>query len=312
MVVAESPTPDVAPTESATTTTTTGASGVSGNTYVSPTWGYSLSWDENWTVNRESSDAEGDTLVLDSEFGFASLLSESWNTSFDTCFDWLVNFYENNDRYSNVESVANDSMPAPFTSGVISSTFTSESTGNSTDFVNTVTCAPIPGADDQVVVFEVVVPLADYPSQVATVSALQSALVLGTDVASQEVTPVATEPSTSTGTTGSTATASFLLTELGASGVQGLGSIEGEGRTVTVNAVIIGAEAGDQVYAVRSTCADLVAVSEPDVFIGEIDASGLVQEELRVRLSAFAGSAIVVYPAGEDFTTPLACGDVLT
>ena len=53
VVVAESPTPDIVPTESVPTTTTTGASGVSGNTYVSPTWGYSLRWDEYWTVNRE-------------------------------------------------------------------------------------------------------------------------------------------------------------------------------------------------------------------------------------------------------------------
>ena len=44
---------EIAPEPTATTAATTGTTGTtSGNTYVSPTFGYSLTWDDTWTLIR--------------------------------------------------------------------------------------------------------------------------------------------------------------------------------------------------------------------------------------------------------------------
>jgi hypothetical protein len=43
------------------------AQGVDANTYESPTFGYTLSWDREWTVDRDESEGDFDLLKLDSD-----------------------------------------------------------------------------------------------------------------------------------------------------------------------------------------------------------------------------------------------------
>ena len=45
----------------------TAAQGVEANTYQSPTYGYTLSWDEAWTVDRDESENDFDLLKIDTE-----------------------------------------------------------------------------------------------------------------------------------------------------------------------------------------------------------------------------------------------------
>lgn len=77
------------------------ASGVDGNAYESPTYGYSLEWDEDvWEVDHASSDRGIDVInLLDDE---SSLIISGFGGFSDVsdCMDTAIDFYSTNDRVS--------------------------------------------------------------------------------------------------------------------------------------------------------------------------------------------------------------------
>src|SRR5680860_728215 len=108
-------------------------------------------------------------------------------------------------------------------------------------------------------------------------------------------------------------TATFLLTPIGNSGVQGTGTLEGQARMVTLTAIVIGGTPGDLVTIHRGACDAINPLDEPDYIAGELDDSGLLREDVPVRLTVLVTGdtySVMVYSGGDDFSAPLACGEI--
>ena len=78
---ADEPTPDV-------------QAGVSGNAYLSPTYGFAVAWDDTWTVADESSDDAVDVLVLDNGTSTVSFTAAVFDGDVGACLDTAVDDLE--------------------------------------------------------------------------------------------------------------------------------------------------------------------------------------------------------------------------
>jgi hypothetical protein len=74
----------------ASAATTQTASNVSGNTYTSPHYGYSISWDSTWQVSDESASAGYDMVALDNGASTVYLEGVDSTGSTDDCVTAVV------------------------------------------------------------------------------------------------------------------------------------------------------------------------------------------------------------------------------
>ncbi|MCC6943064.1 MAG: hypothetical protein IT335_00725 [Thermomicrobiales bacterium] len=314
----------VAPTETAASGQPGG--NVVGNTYTSPTFGYSLTWDDSWSVTADESSEGIDFLRISSGILIADLYAATSVNSPLACVEELFNYYVNDELYSNVVyATGADGQPllqdfGTYATGVISFTRLLDS-GATIDQFSEATCHRMdePGA---VVVMEIYMSPADFVLQRSAISALQAGLVIPGQpaIATTEVpqTPIAQPTAEGSGTVvappeGGSESATFFLQPVNNSGVTGTGTLEAQTRLVIVTAIVIGAQAGDTVTIQRGSCSTISGGTEPDYIVGELDETGLLREELRVRLAALTGGeaySVVVYAGGEDFSQAIACGDI--
>lgn len=314
--------PPVAPTATAGQT-----SNVVGNTYTSPTFGYSLTWNDSWSVVNEDS-AEGvDFLRISSGTLVADLYAAASTNTPVQCIDELFNYYANDELFANVIYVAGaDGQPlrqdfGTYATGVISFTQTLSS-GETIDQFSEAVCYRMEDLG-AVVLMEIYMAPSDYLLQRSAITTLQSGLVIpGQPTAATTPvvqTPIA-QPTSGTPATvvapppgGNTQTATFLLQPVNSSGITGTGTLEAQNRLVIVSAIVLGAQPGDTITIQRGGCSALGAGVEPDYIVGELDDTGLLREEVRVRIEALTGAetyAVVVYSGSEDFSRAIACGDI--
>ena len=165
------------PTPAATTT-----SGVQGNTYTSPTYGYSLTWDASWAVISETSTGVDDRLQLNN--GVSDLYVEGFGnypSDPQACVDSIVAQFPNNPGWSRVQ-------PLPLPEGGLipgeeliraaaAYSFRYTTDGASADYVEYVECrALIPG--QAILVITHIAPLADYQREAGAVRALLDRLTM--------------------------------------------------------------------------------------------------------------------------------------
>jgi len=62
-------------------------SGVVGNSYTSPNFGYSITWDRAWTVTDEQNGADGDSLTLSNDVSVVTLSGIEFPLDLQTCID---------------------------------------------------------------------------------------------------------------------------------------------------------------------------------------------------------------------------------
>lgn len=86
----------------ASAATTKTASNVSGNTYTSPHYGYSISWDSTWTVSDESASAGYDMVALDNGTSTVYLEGVDSTGSTDDCVTQVVNALKKGTGVTNV------------------------------------------------------------------------------------------------------------------------------------------------------------------------------------------------------------------
>lgn len=186
-------------------------SGVSGNSYTSPSFGYGLTWSDAWVVTAEETDTRGDYLGLENEAGiFADLIGERFPADSGNCFDYIVGYYTDHEDYTSVVGTMDSVSAAPglwdFT-GQVTATSTSSS-GSTLDLLNYISCSHVPGqlaivSLEQVVLpetFAELQPEMDALRQGFAVSASgQLTPVDSTPTAVVTVSPVATETGTTTG-----------------------------------------------------------------------------------------------------------------
>jgi len=334
VIVEETPTSvvvEASPTAVAVVVTPTAGAGspnVVGDTYTSPTFGYSLTWDDTYEVEIDQSESSVDYLRVTNGTITVDLFAAVGDNSPAECIDELLLFYENDPLYSDVQFVT-DAQDQPltttgdgFATTLISFT-TVDDDGVESEQFDYFTCTLLE-EQGAVLVFEIFTSPSEFVLQSEAISALQEGLLLPGSSGTEP--PVVLEQTPVVGPTAAAVegtvvpppieealTATFLLAPIGESGVQGTGTLEGQARQVTLTAIVIGGTPGDLVTIHRGSCDSINPIDEPDYIAGELDESGLLREDVPVRLTVLVtGDAysVVIYSGGDDFSMPLACGEI--
>lgn len=88
-----------------------GETGVSGNSYVSPSFGYSIAWDRSWDVSDELNEDDYNRLVLSNEISTVYIEGIVDSSSLDECISVLVDSLEDTDGVSDVELAEDSNGP---------------------------------------------------------------------------------------------------------------------------------------------------------------------------------------------------------
>jgi predicted metalloprotease len=88
-----------------------GSSGVSGNSYTSPTYGYSVTWDASWKVTDEQSQNGEDSLTLD--HGGSSVYFDAYasDETEDTCLQSTIQSLSQTNGISNFKQATSNGQP---------------------------------------------------------------------------------------------------------------------------------------------------------------------------------------------------------
>lgn len=128
--------------------TEAGVSGVSGSTYVSPDFGYSLEWDRTWEVRDERVETDYNMLRLDDDGSILYIEGYGEGLPVDECIEtYGIAYVENSDGVTDLEA----SAPAEGDDGTLSVdltfllTFDDEETGDpvETEFAGFISCQEI-------------------------------------------------------------------------------------------------------------------------------------------------------------------------
>ncbi|CAN5714663.1 hypothetical protein BH23CHL5_BH23CHL5_09710 [soil metagenome] len=125
------------------------------NRYVSPTYGFSFTWDDSWQVTDETSENGLDILSLDNGRAFASLYGETWVPGSATCIDWNVQTFSALDVYSDVEIVESTTSEGGQENAVVTLNYWDN--GNAVPFTLHLQCSPLPSQPNAVVTLSIFV-----------------------------------------------------------------------------------------------------------------------------------------------------------
>ena len=301
------------------------------NAYTSPTFGYQLSWDPTWSPVTSSSKDAFDVLRITNDISTVDLYSGVSSMSLEQCITSLIEYYQGNASYTNVVQVPYSDGQLILTQGnvaISTLTFDYNDGTSTTATTDSVICVVIP-AQGALVTMESYIPTADYATQIDAIHTLESQLVVDgapvvlpvvptnggvpTAAVATEAVPTTTTQETAVAvpTVATAGSAAFALTSVGSS-VSGIGTIDGQARTVNVTAILIGAEPGSSVGIARGSCAELATVLDPDYFVGDVTDTGIVQGTVPVSLTVLQSRgpyAVVVYGPG-DGAPMVACGEI--
>jgi predicted metalloprotease len=143
--------------EAQTETDAEAISGVSGNTYTSPTFGYSVEWDRTWEVRDERVEDEYNMLRLDDDGSILYIEGYAPALATDECIEtYGIAYVESSDGVSDIEAAD----PIEAADGALSVeltfllTFEDEDTGESTEteFAGYISCQEINDGDASLVI----------------------------------------------------------------------------------------------------------------------------------------------------------------
>jgi hypothetical protein len=305
------------------------------NTYTSPTYGYTMSWSNDWKEVDHSSKDGTDALRLDNSVSTVDLYGYPTSESTANCVDGELNLFQTTQGYSNAK-VATDASGNALRQdedgrswGVFNFTYTDNS-GQKTDYTAYVECRPIE-VGQSMVLFIQFVPADQYDSQQAAGQDLLSTLTIGGAPATPEATttPAPTQASAPTqapaptqeATTAPTAEATRSTTTTGGqsvtvqiapvnnSGISGLATLTGNGDQTDVKVLTIGAQAGAVVLIQQGTCDNLNPT--PAQLMPPLDAAGSSSRTVPVSLDSLRGGySITIHTSLNDLAHPAACGAI--
>jgi hypothetical protein len=151
-----------------------------GNTYTSPNYGYSLTWNDSWTVIGEHSEPGFDQLTLTNGSAYADLYSVDLDVDATSCNEDLFAYYSSDSHYSNVAYLldnAGNPLIVPgsdHASAWIGYTYTDDQ-GIATEYYDFAICARLPG-DSGMVQLELQATPADIDANLAAIEELAMGL----------------------------------------------------------------------------------------------------------------------------------------
>lgn len=318
------------PTEEATEEAT---AETEGDTYVSPTYGYSLEYDDTWTIPEGSSDRpnpstgtdldgdgidilDADSVLLQNDISTVVIYGGTTSSTAEECVQGDIGFFQDADSGYDFFSIAKDTngddLEGETTDGdgyyaVIWVT----NTANDIDTTVYLECRPFNDGDGMLLI-EHYAADDDYNDQIDAREELLAGLdASGTGAVIPEVddeTPEADETPTEEASGGDI---EVVLDPVGTSDVDGEAVISASGTTrSTVDVVAPSAPEGSLVVVQEGSCDDLSG--EPDFEAGAIDENGESSDRIRITPDELDGNyaLTIVDVDTEDYEEPLACGDI--
>jgi hypothetical protein len=318
----ETPEADETPTEEATG---------EGDTYVSPTYGYALTYDSSWTISTfEDSDnpttnatvtlgditlEKADTLVLQNELSRVALYGGESTATTKECVEGDIAYFQNTDTYT-FFSIAKDTneeeLTGELSNGGYYAVIWVTNTRTNVDTTVFIECRPIVEGESLLLI-EHYAADADYNDQRDARDALLAGLELegngGTTTNGGDETPEADE--TPTEEAGDTGDLDVTLDEVDRSGVEGEAVVSASGTSRSnIEVTATGAPEGSLVVVQEGSCDDLSGTADFDA--GELDADGASSDRIRITPDELDGNyALTIVDAEtEDYAAPLACGNI--
>ena len=283
--------------------------------YESPTYGYTLAFGEDWTIDSEDSANGVDSVRVTNGVSTVDLIGYETDLTPAECVDDEIAYYEDADGYSSVEPLLdeNDDEVRGETrdSAFAAVTFTYEdANGDETDYVAYVECRDLETQGTQLKIVQFAPP-DDYATESDARDELLNGLSLngaGSDVTPTEdvVTPEATEEDQTPEPANGLA---VTLEPVGTADATGLASIEPDGNRVNVVVVAVGVDDGAVAMIQEGTCDDL-----PGEAAFELDPLESGTSETRVTASIdeliTSDYAITIHESEETLDEPLVCGEI--
>jgi hypothetical protein len=297
----------VATVETGATPTTNGAG------YTSPTYGYTLTWDDEWHEVTRSSQDGYDFLRIASDTALADFAGFRWTASADDCIDGLVSYYQGQPGYSDVRIAVDDAgnerrgHDGATAWAIVEFTLTAD--GQTDAYVDYVACRPLV-AGESMLSIEYLTFADDFDAQDPARERLLTGLTLpGTGGDTGAPVAATATPGSALGPVGLT------LNEQNGSGVGGLATLAetDDGGETVVKVLIVGALPGAVALIHAGTCADLDPA--PAFLLRPIDAYGASETTIDATLRdlrVMGEYAIVIHASVDDLSSPVACGEIPT
>jgi predicted metalloprotease len=156
-----------------------GESGVVGNSYTSPSFGYSITWDRTWSVSDEKNEPDANSLTLTNDTTIVTLESVLDKTDIASCVETFADAFAAGDGISDFEQMELEDGPAAGEEAgrnwaVYNFTYTAESS-DSIDFALYVDCRSIVEAESLLVIYAFI-PADAFDSQVEPLGELLQGL----------------------------------------------------------------------------------------------------------------------------------------
>jgi predicted metalloprotease len=165
----------------------TSQTGVEGNSYTSPSFGYSITWDNDWAVSDELNEDEYNKLVLTNDVASVYFEGVADTADIETCLDTVASSLENEDGVSNVEIAEDSDGPIGGTEenrawAIYTLSYTTEE-GEEFEFAEYIDCRAVtPG--EALLVITMLVSIDDLESQIDPLASLLEGLSLEGDTGS--------------------------------------------------------------------------------------------------------------------------------
>jgi hypothetical protein len=270
-----------------------------GGSYTSPTYGYSIRWDDTWSVVEESSADGTDTLELTTGLSNVNLTGYQTSVTALSCVDEQADVFRQMPDVTNVElQPGSNGQPirsgdATFASALYAITVTV--TGQEPiPYRALVECQPIE-LGKSMLRFVHLFPEADSDAEVDARNALLATLTFGA-APDGAATPEATGPVVAE------------LAEQGGSGVGGLVTLVAAGSQTTVTVVALGAGAGVHVALHRGSCGQFDAA--PEFTLNDLDDTGRSETTIDAELTALRSTGYAIVLTSAEGGAPLACGEI--
>jgi hypothetical protein len=315
--------PTEEPTEEATAESS--ATATSGERYESPTYGYTVDYDEDdWSIESESSEDSNDHVRFTNGTSTVDFYGFESNDTLDDCLDAEFAFYEGAGGYSNVEVAVDDNDDElrgdidDYVWAVFWFAYTPED-GDPADFTSYVECRSLDEGESMLKIVQFV-SFDDYNDEIDARVALLDGLSLDGGSNDPEPTEEATEEPSAEATEEATAEADetpeegdalvVLMDAVGDSTSSGIATIEGNGDRSSVIVLAIGADDGAVLAIQEGTCDDLAGEAAFELDPVE---TGISETSIRISLEELIADdyAITLSGTEDDLDQPLACGNIL-
>jgi hypothetical protein len=279
--------------------------------YESPDYGYTLSFDDTWSIADQSEKDGNDYVNLTNGTSTVLIFGQAYTGTAKACVDSDIKFFQDTANGYTFDGTATDTDGNELTGelstgGYYAVLWVTDKNGDAQTVY--VECRPIVEGESMMLIEQYVAD-ADYNDQIDARKTLLAGLAIAggggagpdeTSTPEEDVTPTTNADELD-----------VTLDAVDRSGVSGDAVLTPSGTTRTrVVATVDGAPEGALVVLQEGSCDSLSGNADFDA--GEIDENGESSARVLATLDDLSGNyaLTIIDPDTEDYETPLACGDI--